>query len=191
MANKRILPYLDVPLQHASERILRLMKRPANIGNTLKRIQRWRERCPDITLRSTFIVGFPGETEAEFERLLDFLTEAQLDRVGCFAFSPVEGASANGLPDPVPKQVREERRARLMEHQQPISAERLRRKIGSEQVVLLDTVEGEYAVGRSSADAPEIDGVVHLSGASAFKSGDFAEVRVTSADEYDLFAIAD
>ncbi|UCD68881.1 MAG: 30S ribosomal protein S12 methylthiotransferase RimO [Betaproteobacteria bacterium] len=188
MAENKILPYLDVPLQHASQRILKLMKRPAETDNTLKRIQSWRSQCPEITIRSTFIVGFPGETEAEFEQLLDFLTEAQLDRVGCFAYSPVEGAAANNLPDPVPEQLREERRARFMEHQQCISAKKLHRKVGSVQTVLLDTVENENAIGRSSADAPDIDGVVHVSGASGLRDGDFARVRVTDAGEYDLFA---
>ncbi|UCH50100.1 MAG: 30S ribosomal protein S12 methylthiotransferase RimO [Betaproteobacteria bacterium] len=190
MADNKILPYLDVPLQHASRRILKLMKRPADAENTLTRIQHWREQCPEITIRSTFIVGFPGETEAEFEELLDFLAEAQLDRVGCFAYSPVEGAVANELPDPVPQELREERRARFMEHQQYISAEKLRGKVGSVQTVLLDAVENEMAIGRSSADAPEIDGVVHVSGANGLRAGEFARVRVTDADEYDLFGTA-
>ncbi len=191
MAENRVLPYLDVPLQHASQRILKLMKRPADAENTLKRIQHWREQCPQITLRSTFIVGFPGETEVEFEQLLDFLSEAQLDRVGCFAYSPVAGAAANALPDAVPEALREERRARFMQHQQRISAERLRRKIGTEQTILVDSVEGQHAIGRSSADAPEIDGVVHVSGAQGLRAGDFATVRITDADEYDLFATVD
>jgi len=188
MADGRILPYLDVPLQHASRRILKLMKRPADAENTLKRIHRWRTECPEITIRSTFIVGFPGETDAEFEELLEFLTEAQLDRVGCFSYSPVEGASANALPGPVPEALREERRARFMAHQQAISAARLRNKVGSVQTVLLDSVEGQSAVGRSSADAPEIDGVVHVVGADGLRPGDFVQVSVTDADEYDLFA---
>ncbi len=188
MADGRILPYLDIPLQHASRRILKLMKRPADADNTLKRIQRWRTECPELAIRSTFIVGFPGETEAEFEELLAFLTEAQLDRVGCFSYSPVEGASANALPDPVPEELREERRARFMAHQQAISAARLRKKVGSRQTVILDSVEGEGAVGRSSADAPEIDGVVHVDGADGLRPGDFVQVSVTDADEYDLFA---
>ena len=187
MADGRILPYLDVPLQHASRRILKLMKRPADAENTLKRIHRWRTECPEITIRSTFIVGFPGETDAEFEELLEFLTEAQLDRVGCFSYSPVEGASANALPGPVPEALREERRARFMAHQQAISAARLRNKVGSVQTVLLDSVEGQSAVGRSSADAPEIDGVVHVVGADGLRPGDFVQVSVTDADEYDLF----
>ena len=188
MADNRVLPYLDIPLQHASQRILKLMKRPANAENTLKRIQRWRTECPDLTIRSTFIVGFPGETEVEFEELLDFLTQAQLDRVGCFAYSPVDGATANALPDPVPETLREERRARFMEHQQGISAARLRRKLGSVQMVLVDAVYDENGIGRSSADAPEIDGVVHIDDAGGLRPGDFAKVRVTDTDEYDLFA---
>jgi ribosomal protein S12 methylthiotransferase len=187
MAEGRILPYLDVPLQHSSPRILKLMKRPADSENTLKRIEQWRAICPALTLRSTFIVGFPGETDAEFEQLLEFLTEAQLDRVGCFAYSPVEGAAANAYPDAVPAQLREERRQRFMQHQQQISAERLRRKVGSVQTVLLDAVEDDAAVGRTSADAPEIDGVVHLSGADNLKPGDLVSVRIDDSDEYDLF----
>jgi ribosomal protein S12 methylthiotransferase len=190
MADNKILPYLDIPLQHASQRILKLMKRPADSENTLKRIQHWRSQCPEITIRSTFIVGFPGETDAEFEQLLDFLTEAQLDRVGCFAYSPVQGATANDLPGHVPEQLREERRARFMEHQQAISAKKLRKKVGSIQTVLLDAVDNENAVGRSSADAPEIDGVVHVSGAKGLRAGEFVQVRVTDSDEYDLFATA-
>jgi ribosomal protein S12 methylthiotransferase len=188
MAEGKVLPYLDVPLQHASRRILKLMKRPANAENTLKRIQQWRQVCPEITIRSTFIVGFPGETEAEFEELLAFLTEAQLDRVGCFAYSPVEGASANGLPDAVPEGLREERRARFMTHQQSISAERLQRKIGTIQTVLVDAVGDGIAIGRSSADAPEIDGVVKIDAEREVHPGDFVQVRITDADEYDLFA---
>ncbi len=188
MADNKILPYLDVPLQHSCPRILKLMKRPADAENTLKRIQYWRSQCPQITIRSTFIVGFPGETEAEFEQLLGFLSEAQLDRVGCFAYSPVQGAAANGLPDPVPEQLREERRARFMQHQQHISAEKLRSKVGSVQTVLLDAVDNQRAVGRSSADAPEIDGVVHVTGTNGLRAGEFANVRITDADEYDLFA---
>ena len=187
MAGKRILPYLDIPLQHSSPRILKLMKRPADSEDTLKRIEQWRSQCPEITLRSTFIVGFPGETDAEFEQLLEFLTAAQLDRVGCFAYSPVEGAKANALPDPIAPELREERRQRFMEHQQRISTERLRRKVGSLQTVLLDSVEDGFAVGRSSSDAPEIDGVVHISGAEVLQTGDFVDVRIDDSDEYDLF----
>ena len=191
MADEKILPYLDVPLQHASHRILKLMKRPADAENTLRRIQHWRAECPEIAIRSTFIAGFPGETEAEFEELLEFLTEAQLDRVGCFAYSPVEGASANTLSDPVPEELREERRDRLMAHQQAISAARLLRKVGTTQTVLLDSVQPETAIGRTSADAPEIDGVVRISGSEGLKAGDFVQVRITGADEYDLFATTD
>src|SRR6266404_1817826 len=158
MAEGKVLPYLDVPFQHASPRILKLMKRPANAENNLERIRAWRKICPDITIRSTFIAGFPGETEVEFEELLDFLEEAQLDRVGCFAYSPVDGAAANALSDPVPQEVREDRRARFMHTQARISAARLRRRIGTTIDVLVDAVEGDIAIARSTADAPEIDG---------------------------------
>jgi len=187
MAEGRILPYLDIPLQHSSQRILKLMKRPADSEDTLKRIERWRAQCPDITLRSTFIVGFPGETDSEFEQLLEFLTAAQLDRVGCFAYSPVEGAAANALPDAVAPELRQERLERFMQHQQHISTQRLRRKVGSLQTVLLDTVEDGTAVGRTSADAPEIDGVVHVSGVKGLRAGDFTDVHIDDSDEYDLF----
>ena len=186
MADGKILPYLDVPFQHASPRILKLMKRPANAENNLERIRAWREICPDLTIRSTFIAGFPGETEAEFSALLDFLEEAQLDRVGCFAYSPVEGASANALPDAVPDEVREERRARFMAVQEKISAQRLKRKVGSTLTVLVDEAADNKAVGRSSADAPEIDGVVHIRKAGTIQSGDFVQVRITRADTHDL-----
>ena len=187
MADGKILPYLDVPFQHASPRILKLMKRPANAENNLERIRRWREICPDLTIRSTFIAGFPGETEAEFSALLEFLEEAKLDRVGCFAYSPVEGASANALPDALPDEVREERRARFMAAQEKISAQRLKRKVGSTLTVLLDEAGDDKAVGRSSADAPEIDGVVHVRKAANAKAGDFVEVRITRADAHDLY----
>ena len=186
MAEGRVLPYLDVPFQHASPRILKLMKRPANAENNLERIRAWREICPDLTIRSTFIAGFPGETEAEFSALLAFLEEAQLDRVGCFAYSPVQGATANALPDAVPDEVREERRARLMAVQEKISAQRLKRKVGMTLTVLVDEATGNQAVGRSSADAPEIDGVVHISKASNAEAGDFVQVRITRADAHDL-----
>ena len=186
MAEGRVLPYLDVPFQHASPRILKLMKRPANAENNLERIRAWREICPDLTIRSTFIAGFPGETETEFSALLAFLEEAQLDRVGCFAYSPVQGATANALPDAVPDEVREERRARLMAVQETISAQRLKRKMGMTLTVLVDTATGNQAVGRSSADAPEIDGVVHISKASNAKAGAFVQVRITRADAHDL-----
>jgi ribosomal protein S12 methylthiotransferase len=189
MAEGGLLPYLDVPFQHASRRILRLMKRPASAEDNLARIRRWRGICPDITLRSTFIAGFPGETESEFCELLDFLAEAQLDRVGCFAYSAVEGAAANALPDPVPEEVREERRARFMQAQERISAARLRRRIGRTLTVLVDAVGPEGAIARSSADAPEIDGVVHVAPAAGLKAGEFARVRITRADAHDLWAV--
>ena len=188
MAEGKILPYLDVPFQHASPRILKLMKRPANAENTLARIQAWRAICPDITIRSTFIAGFPGETEDDFARLLDFLEEAQLDRVGCFAYSPVEGAAANALPDPVPEDVREERRARFMALQARISAAKLARKIGTTMRVLVDGIDGRDAIARSAADAPEIDGTVIVEGGSELAPGSFAEVTVTAAREHDLVA---
>lgn len=201
MAEGGLLPYLDVPFQHASRRILKLMKRPASAENNLDRIRAWREVCPGITIRSTFIAGFPGETEAEFEELLAFLEAAELDRVGCFAYSPVEGAAANALPDPVPAEVREERRARLMAVQEKISAARLAGKVGKTMQVLVDSVEagGDAAEGaataRSSADAPEIDGVVHISAAKGTKgklklvAGEFAQVLITGSDTHDLFAV--
>ena len=186
MAQGEVLPYLDVPFQHASPRILKLMKRPANAENNLARIRAWRDICPDLTIRSTFIAGFPGETEAEFSELLEFLQEAQLDRVGCFAYSAVEGASANALPDALPDEVRQERCARLMAVQEKISAQRLKRKIGRTLTVLVDKVGGNRAAGRSSADAPEIDGVVHVSNAKHARAGDFVQVRITRADAHDL-----
>jgi len=188
MAEGKLLPYLDVPFQHASPRILKLMKRPASAENNLARIRRWREMCPDITIRSTFIAGFPGETEAEFEELLRFLKEAELDRVGCFAYSPVAGAAANALPGPVPEAVKEERRARFMQLQEKISTRRLQRKIGKTLTVLVDEAGPGGAVARSSADAPEIDGVVHVAPAPGPKAGEFARVRVTRADAHDLWA---
>lgn len=195
MAEGKILPYLDIPFQHANSRILKLMKRPANAENTLRRIQTWREVCPDITLRSTFIVGFPGETEAEFQELLDFLTEAQLDRVGCFAYSPVEGAAANALANPVPEEIREERRERFMRHQEKISKRRLKTKVGREIDVLidrlaLDSLGNRIAIGRSAADAPEIDGVVYVTGAKKIQPGDWMRVRITAAQHHDLVATA-
>lgn len=189
MAAGKLVPYLDVPLQHASPRILKAMKRPANTGDTLERIRRWREICPELTLRSTFIVGFPGETEQDFERLLEFLAAAELDRVGCFTYSPVAGAAANQLPDPVPEAVKQERQARLMAAQAKISAERLRRKIGRTLTVLVDAIDEQgMAIARSTADAPEIDGVVYVEGGSALRVGEFAEVRVADTDEHDLYA---
>ena len=188
MADGRLLPYLDVPFQHASPRILKLMKRPASAEDTLARIRRWREFCPDITLRSTFIVGFPGETDAEFEELLAFLEEAQLDRVGCFAYSAVDGAAANALPGAVPEVVKHERRARLMLLQETISARRLQRRVGSTLSVLVDEVGPEGANARSSADAPEIDGIVRVAPDRRLKVGDFATVRVARAGTHDLWA---
>ena len=173
---------------HAAPRILKLMKRPASAGDTLERIRAWRAICPEITLRSTFIVGFPGETEAEFKRLLAFLEEAQLDRVGCFAYSPVEGAAANALPDPVAEEVKQERRARLMTLQAGISAARLRAKAGRRLEVLVDRVERKGAVARSSADAPEIDGVVRIRDGGKLRPGEFAAVIVEDASEHDLTA---
>ncbi len=187
MAEGVVLPYLDVPLQHASPRILKLMKRPASGEAHLERIQAWRRTCPQLTLRSTFIVGFPGETEAEFEELLQFLEAAELDRVGCFAYSPVAGAAANELPGAIPEAVREERRARLMKRQQQISRRRLKRRVGGTLKVLIDEARGETAVGRSAADAPEIDGRVYVAGASKLKPGDWAEVRIQRAGEHDLW----
>ena len=189
MAEGRILPYLDVPLQHASPRVLKAMRRPANIDNTLQRIQGWREVCPGITLRSTFITGFPGETKADFEELLQFLREARLDRVGAFAYSPVEGAAANALPDPVPEEIKQERLQRLMAEQERISAEKLAARIGETLTVLVDGLsEDGLLLGRSTAEAPEVDGVVILDGVDA-QAGDFVEVTVTAATEHDLIAV--
>jgi ribosomal protein S12 methylthiotransferase len=179
MAEGKILPYLDVPFQHASARILKLMKRPASAEKVLERLSRWRDICPDLTVRSTFIVGFPGETEAEFEALLAFLDEAQLDRVGCFAYSPVDGAAANALPDPVPHAVKEERRARFMQAQAAISERKLRSKVGKSMQVLVDAP----GVGRSAADAPEIDGTVRFRGG---RTGEFRQVTIERASAHDL-----
>jgi ribosomal protein S12 methylthiotransferase len=187
MAQGKLLPYLDVPFQHASPRLLKLMKRPANAEDNLQRILRWREICPDLTVRSTFIVGFPGETEAEFEQLLEFLEQAQLDRVGCFAYSPVDGAQANTLPDPVPEAVKEERRARFMQTQEKISAARLKAKVGRTMTVLVDRLDRDTAIARSSSDAPEIDGLVYVRGAKHLQPGDFAQVRITRSDQHDLW----
>jgi ribosomal protein S12 methylthiotransferase len=188
MAEGKILPYLDIPFQHASSRILKLMKRPAASQNNLERIKAWREVCPDITLRSTFIVGFPGETEQEFEGLLDFLDEAQLDRVGCFAYSPVKGAVANDLPDSIPEDIKQERLARFMERQSEISAGRLQQRIGNIETMLIDEVVEEGAVARSQSDAPEIDGQVFIDGATHLKVGEFVTVEIEEADEHDLWA---
>ena len=188
MAEGKILPYLDIPFQHANERILKLMKRPASSENVLQRIKHWRSICPDITLRSTFIVGFPGETEEEFQELLDFLKHAQLDRVGAFAYSPVEGAVANELPDHVAPEVQEERLERLMQLQEEISAGRLERKVGKVMQVLVDSVDEEGAIARSSADAPEIDGLVYIDDGQDLKVGEFVTVHVTDSDTHDLWA---
>jgi len=189
MAEGKILPYLDIPFQHASPRVLKAMKRPAAAEKTLERIQAWRKVCPELTIRSTFIAGFPGETEAEFEELLQFLDAAQLDRVGCFAYSPVEGATANALPDPVPEEVKQERVARFMQKQATISAARLQAKIGQEMDVIVDLVKGDHAVARSKADAPEIDGQVIVQGAKRAVPGQLLRVKVTGADAHDLQAI--
>jgi ribosomal protein S12 methylthiotransferase len=189
MADGKLLPYLDVPFQHASARILKLMKRPASAEDNLARIRQWREICPELTIRSTFIVGFPGETQDEFEELMDFLGQAQLDRVGCFAYSPVEGAVANALPDPVPAEVKEERRARFMAAQESISAARVRAKIGRTMTVLVDEMRSDAAVARSAADAPEIDGLVYVENGERLKIGEFAQVRITRANTHDLWAV--
>jgi ribosomal protein S12 methylthiotransferase len=193
MAEGAVLPYLDVPFQHAHPAVLRAMKRPASGEKNIERIDAWRRICPDLTIRSTFIAGFPGETESQFRTLLDFLAEAKLDRVGCFAYSPVEGAAANDLPDPVPAEVREERRQRLMALQSGISAERLKRFVGRSMTVLVDnearTPEGRKCyLARSVADAPEIDGVVVVKPARGVKIGAFVEVTIDSADDHDLQA---
>ncbi len=188
MAEGKILPYLDIPFQHASPKILKAMKRPAFEDKTLARIKKWREICPELTIRSTFIVGFPGETEEDFQYLLDWLTEAQLDRVGCFKYSDVEGAAANKLPDAVPEEVKEERWERFMAHQQVISSARLQQKIGKTIQVLIDEVDEEGPIGRSMADAPEIDGNVYIDTEQDLQPGDMITVRVTDADEYDLWA---
>jgi ribosomal protein S12 methylthiotransferase len=188
MAEGKILPYLDVPLQHGSPEILKRMKRPAAAEKSQERIKRWREICPDITLRSTFIVGFPGETEDDFKQLLDFLQEAQLDRVGCFQYSPVKGAAANELPNHVPDEIKQERWERFMALQQDISTQRLQAKVGKTAEILIDSVDDQGAIGRSSADAPEIDGKVYLDGITDLSPGDLVEAEITGADEYDLWA---
>ncbi|MDE0952937.1 MAG: 30S ribosomal protein S12 methylthiotransferase RimO [Halioglobus sp.] len=188
MAEGKILPYLDVPFQHGSPAVLKRMQRPAAAEKSLERITAWRETCPDITLRSTFIVGFPGETENDFDVLLDFIGEAQLDRVGCFQYSPVKGAKANDLPNPVADELKQERWERFMALQQEISAAKLQTKIGKTIEILIDEVDADGAIGRSSADAPEIDGKVFLEGAIELSPGDFVEAEVTAADDYDLWA---
>ena len=189
MADGTLLPYLDIPLQHASPKILKAMKRPGSIDRTLERIKQWREICPDLTLRSTFIVGFPGETEEDFQLLLDFLKEAQLDRVGCFKFSPVEGAPATEMADQVPEDVKEERFHRFMQLQQEISANRLKQKIGKTLDVLVDEIDEDGIIGRSKADAPEVDGLVYVDNLSGInvKVGDVIKVTITNSDEYDLW----
>jgi len=189
MAEGKILPYLDIPFQHASPRILKLMKRPGNIEKTLERIQNWKKICPELVIRSTFIVGFPGETEAEFEELLAFLKVAQLDRVGCFKYSPVEGASANELPDQIPEDVKEERLERFMTVQAAISAEKLKQKIGNEYQILIDEVTADGAIGRTYADAPEIDGVVHLTDEFDVAPGDKVWAQIIHSDEHDLWGV--
>jgi ribosomal protein S12 methylthiotransferase len=190
MADGLITPYLDIPFQHASPRVLKAMKRPANEAKVLERIAKWREICPDLTIRSTFITGFPGETEEDFQYLLDWLDEAQLDRVGAFRFEPVEGARANSLPDPVAEEVKEERYARLMDKCAAISAAKLKAKIGSTQQVIIDLVDEDGgATGRSQADAPEIDGEVHLRDTSGLEPGDIISVKIEDADAHDLFGV--
>ena len=192
MADGKLLPYLDIPFQHASPRVLKLMKRPGAVEKTLERVQRWRESCPELAIRSTFIVGFPGETEAEFEELLDFLDEAQLDRVGAFAYSPVDGASANALPDPVPEALKQERLARFMERQAEISAARLEARVGTVQRCLVDAVDGDLAIARSRFDAPEIDGVVQIQNGleARLEAGQFVDVEIMGSDEHDLYGEA-
>jgi len=187
MAEGRVLPYLDIPFQHASARVLKAMKRPAGGERVLERIAQWRADCPDLTLRSTFIVGFPGETEADFEELLDFLDDARLDRVGCFAYSAVDGARANELPGQVPEEIKQERLERLMLHQAGISAARLAAKLGSRQPVLVDTVDTDGAVARSRGDAPGIDGLVYIEPADGLQPGDLVEVEITATDEHDMW----
>ena len=189
MAEGLVLPYLDIPFQHASPKILKSMKRPANEARVLERIGQWRDICPDIAIRSTFVVGFPGETEEDFQYLLDWLTEARLDRVGAFRFEPVEGAAANALPDPVPEEIKEERYARIMELTARISTEKLAAKVGKTLDVLIDAVDGGGATGRSKADAPEIDGEVHLRDAGHLAAGDIVPVLIEDSDEHDLFGV--
>jgi len=188
MAEGTILPYLDVPLQHASPRLLKAMRRPASDAAQLRRIRAWRSTCPELALRSTFIVGFPGETDDDFQHLLEFLQEAQLDRVGCFPYSPVEGASANALPEPVPEEIKQERLDRFMAMQATISAERLACKVGRTLTVLVDQIGDDGAVARSSADAPEVDGVVRIADGAGLSPGDFCSVRIAGSDEHDLWA---
>ena len=187
MADGKLLPYIDMPLQHGAPSVLQRMKRPAATEKTLDRIAQWRNICPELTIRSTFIVGYPGETDAEFEMLLAFIEEAQLDRVGCFEYSPVKGAAANALPDPVPEPLKKERWERFMALQQSISADKLNQKIGTVQTVLIDEINEDGALGRTAADAPEIDGVVHLPGHTDLRPGDWVEAEISAADDYDLW----
>ncbi len=187
MAEGRVLPYLDIPFQHASPRILKSMRRPASAENALERIRSWREACPHLVIRSTFIVGYPGETEEDFQVLLDWLDAAQLERVGCFKYSPVAGAAANDLPDPVAEEVKEERWHRFMQHQQAISQARLARRVGAVEPVVVDAVEGNTVIARSYGDAPEIDGNVLIEGSESVEPGDFIDARITGSDSYDLF----
>ena len=187
MAEGKLLPYLDIPFQHASPRILKLMKRPGKAERVLESIKKWREICPELVIRSTFIVGFPGETEEDFQLLLDWIEEAQLDRVGCFKYSPVEGAKANELADPVPDEIMQDRFERFMLKQQAISQAKLQKRIGQTMQVLIDEVDAEGAIGRTYADAPEIDGVVYLNGETSLKAGDMVTVKIAHADEYDLW----
>jgi ribosomal protein S12 methylthiotransferase len=187
MAEGKILPYIDMPLQHGASSVLQRMKRPAASEKTLDRIAKWRDLCPDLTIRSTFIVGFPGETDAEFEELLRFMETAQLDRIGCFQYSPVKGAAANELPDPVPDDVKQDRWEQFMALQQSISSQKLQQKVGSTQTVLIDSVSETGSIGRTAADAPEIDGVVHLPGITELNAGDWVEADITGADDYDLW----
>ncbi len=191
MAQRRVLPYLDIPFQHGSPSVLKRMRRPAHSEDVLRRIAGWRRQCPDLTLRSTFIVGFPGETPAEFEELLEWLEEAQLDRVGCFKYSPVEGAAANARGGHVPAEIQEERYARFMERAAAISARRLARRVGTSMRVLVDAVGDDGAIARSEADAPEIDGAVRIAAAGGLRPGDWAEVEIIASDTYDLHARID
>jgi ribosomal protein S12 methylthiotransferase len=188
MAQGKILPYLDIPFQHASPRILKMMKRPGDVNRLLDRIKKWRDICPELTIRSTFIVGFPGETDEDFEMLMDFLDEAELDRVGCFPYSPVDGAVANDLAAPVPDDVKQERWEELMALQMDISEEKMKAKVGSRMTVLVDTIGEQGAIARSAADAPEIDGTVIIKNGAHLPVGEFVEVDITGSDTYDLFA---
>ena len=186
MAAGKLLPYLDIPFQHASPDVLKRMRRPAHTEKTLERIARWRDICPELTIRSTFIVGSPGETDEEFNFLLDWLDEASLDRVGCFRYEPVQGAAANDLAAPIPDEVKEERWHLFMQRQQGISAKQLKRKIGTRQKVIIDAVDGNTAKGRSKADAPDIDGIVHVTSRRPLRVGEIATMKIDRAEQYDL-----